>query len=328
MAASLAVLLSVAPAATADDLADARGPSVLMSIDQRDAKELEAFRAGSLLNPHARLAQMTSGLHFPAFSMLVHDPAEDKYNSRALLKSGRYERPLVDVVLNALAAAGGREAFLDIGVNLGVYTLSALAGGYRSVGFEAMAYNAELVAASAARMRAESRLSLFKTAVTDTAARAQLCIASGAGGATNRGNGQLKRMDVCNGGAGSTIVHEIVPAMSVDAAMHITADPTLNATCFAAAKIDVEGSEARALRGARRIMTGACPPCDVIVEQKYGPVHDGANARRHERPVALLHSFGYTCRRAGGDHFHCLLNDATRRGAARCLARFDKQRTQ
>ena len=86
-----------------------------------------------------------------------------------------------------LTAAKGREAFLDVGVNLGVFTLSALSASYHSVGFEALRYNAELVVASAVRMGASSRLALFKMAVTSSSAVQELCVTSQRKAGTNRG---------------------------------------------------------------------------------------------------------------------------------------------
>ena len=127
-------------------------------------------------------------------------------------------------------------------------------------------------------------------------------------------------------------MREVVAALSIDEALRIerTVSPALwNASfeCFAAAKIDVEGSEVSAILGAASIMRGQCPPCDVIIEQLHSPVHANASVPRPRRPplvskpVDLLRAYGYLCRAAASYHYHCMLRDALRPGASRCLDR-------
>eukprot|EP00966_Prymnesium_polylepis_P170116 3932817-Prymnesium_polylepis.1 len=133
--------------------------------------------------------------------------------------------------------------------------------------------------------------------------------------------------------------------MSIDAAMalagmstHRSMDDALlgaafpprgtSRLCFAAAKLDVEGSEVMALLGAAKIFNGTCPPCGVVVEQKWGlsasASPDPQSVRA--RPVELLRMLGYQCNLAkkADKHYHCVLgwdSLSTRRGAVRCRKR-------
>ena len=121
-------------------------------------------------------------------------------------------------------------------------------------------------------------------------------------------------------GSNDNLVRELVPAMPIDVAM--ARDFGSNGPCFASAKVDVEGSESLAIRGATSIFNGTCPPCLVVVEQAHVLEVDASpeatGPLNREKPVSLLHSLGYRCRDEGFAHFHCFLQDPARDKQERC----------
>lgn len=288
-----------------------------MTLEQRLAK----LRAGTH-NPNAQLAHVKPQGLVPGLSMFVHDPAECRYISRTLLRAGQWEPHLLGEIVTTLQARPG-ERFLDIGANIGSYSLAVAAAGFRAVAVEPMQYNVELLMASAAAARLWRNLTLFKSAVSATAAAEPMCVVShDRSGRGNKGNGQLALLSECaaagasGSAAGGAPAYEVVSVSTVDSLLasrpqqRRSKDGDEGSECFAAAKIDVEGFEVEALLGAAGVFGGRCPPCLVVVEyvpyNNVSAVVTDEGRRRSINPLPLLHSHGYRCgKRDASRHYRC-----------------------
>merc|ERR1719487_2487490 len=94
---------------------------------------------------------------------------------------------------------------------------------------------------------------------------------------------------------------EIVPAYTIDDIMSQYPD-----VCIAVMKIDVEGYEGHALRGAKSLFMNGCPPCAVFFE--YNKTYT-LKAGLPERVVFdFLNKRGYTCSLISGRDWQCLNN--------------------
>jgi FkbM family methyltransferase len=189
--------------------------------------------------------------------------------------------------------------FVDIGANIGMYTMVMLAGGHKVLAFEPMQYNVELLAASITKVGAGQRVRLFKTALSYNTS-ANLCIEAAKQGwpEINRGNGQLAPPDPSTGICGPA--QETVPVRSINGLLDEM--PWMSNMCVNAIKADVEGFENFALRGASSVMQGSCPPCVVSVEffrayatrasrqLQYGKGVDGNDVFEY-----LVQELKYTC---------------------------------
>ena len=236
-----------------------------------------------------------------AFSLFVRNVSTERGGERDTMSQairangGQYESQWVEMVLFALRHArreGDTPALLDVGANLGVYTLSAAALGYRVFAFEPMARNGALLAASIAANRRESgHVSLFRFGLSD--ADRMLCIRPTS--SLDAGNGQLSRSEAACGKADQ---HVLVRRLDTAA----TSEPALQggAICSTVVmKLDTEGAEPLALLGAERVLFAACPPCLVMFEYKPIAVTKVAGGLTSAREAfAMLMRRGYSCRPA------------------------------
>lgn len=250
-------------------------------------------------NPRATLEKIREPLSTPIF---VHDVVECQFISRGIIEKQSWEPHLQQLALAAMQNANvplhRTPYFLDIGANIGAYSMVLAAGGHRVLAFEPMQYNTELLAASVGRAHAEDRIRIFKTALANISST-DLCIEPASGGQPkqNHGNGQLVKPDqngMCIKG------QEVVPVRSVNAILDQI--PGMSNICVNAIKADTEGFENFALRGASSIMTGPCPPCLVTFEfnRKYAvraalqqAYTEGANG--NDIFKYLVDELGYKC---------------------------------
>ena len=198
-------------------------------------------------------------------------------------------------MLNALAALPRDEHFMDIGANIGTWSLAAAHAGRAVVSFEPLEYNTEILAASANGSFGSLNLRLFKAAV-GSADQDAMCVREPLGADRNRGNGQLAPLSECAGTKlGYKAAAEIVKVRSIDS---LLGDSGVH-VCFGVAKIDVEGYEYAALKGARSVFEGRCPPCAIFLEynQQYHLRAAGNNTALFEY---LVKEKGYVCLKYGG----------------------------
>ena len=183
----------------------------------------------------------------PQFSIDTHDPiTQDVYISSTVHTGIAPWDPYIWDRIVALSKGVRTETqhFVDVGANLGYFSLAAASLGYRVIAFEPMSRNVYKMARSVARNHGfANRTVLYQNAVSDITGQR---VALRETDASNQGNGQLlaARPPATGGVYGVDYVDSVTlsgvllfsPVQRIDA--HIV-------------KIDVEGFEAAVLLGAR-----------------------------------------------------------------------------
>jgi galactoside 2-L-fucosyltransferase 1/2 len=122
------------------------------------------------MNPRARIAHI-HGCASVAFDMFVHSPDID-HISESLLGAGgasHWDCDIITDILKVLGAKpdGDNSYFLDIGSNVGTFSLTVAHSGFKVVAFDAMSFNVELQKASIGTSGVDHLVHLFHTAVSN-----------------------------------------------------------------------------------------------------------------------------------------------------------------
>lgn len=126
-------------------------------------------------NPHAQIAHVRNCAG-TSFDMFVHDPKNCIHISKALLAGG-WECHIINPIA-AMMKHRPDEYFMDIGSNIGAFSLTLAHTGAKVLAFEAMQYNVELQSAPVGTMLDSSRQQhphLFHVAVAPETG-GELCI--------------------------------------------------------------------------------------------------------------------------------------------------------
>ncbi|HEY3438907.1 MAG TPA: FkbM family methyltransferase [Actinotalea sp.] len=162
-----------------------------------------------------------------------------------------YERPLPDVLLATLRAAGG--TFFDVGANTGVYALIAsTVPGVTVHAFEAYPPVARLMRENLALNRSGRRVRVLEVAVSDVVGEVELFVPPDSGLVETSSSTQEDFR------AGSVPMR--VPATTLDTHWSTSGRPRVTAV-----KLDVEGAEHRVLAGARELVAAQRPVLFVEV---------------------------------------------------------------
>jgi FkbM family methyltransferase len=189
----------------------------------------------------------------PGFSIDTHDPvAQDIYISGSVHSGnepwdGFVWRKLVSLLQHR--ETGHTPLFVDVGANLGYFSLAAASMGAHVIAFEPMSRNARKFSKSILKNQFEGRITLYQNAVWEEGSVFPLSMH--ATSTSNQGNGQVRSqgsgaelgqgvygVDYVNGVSLSYVVREDVDVL----------------------KIDVEGSEGVVIAGAKRLI------CDFSVK--------------------------------------------------------------
>lgn len=197
----------------------------------------------------------------PAFDIDTHDPVtEDIYISAAAHDNAKWDPYIWDRIVaiwkeeEDMGAAGGGSGgkglcFIDVGANVGFFSLMAASLGFHVIAFEPMPRNAQRLARSIRRNSAgggfdPGQIVLYRNAVSDIHGQR---VALRETDAHNYGNGQVQsgRVPAESGVEyAETVTLNSVLLFSSSA----TTTPAVDATIV---KIDVEGLETNVLAGAR-----------------------------------------------------------------------------
>ena len=191
---------------------------------------------------------------------------------------GRYEQDELTFVRHNVRSG---QHVLDVGANVGLYamTMAVLVGpsGHVSA-FEPFPGNAELLSRAIVENSFEDRVTLVRAAVGELPSSAMLVFV---------------RRTINSGGAylqpkGARVPHghdtEPVPVVTLDDAV------TRRPVHFV--KIDVEGAEALAFRGATRILREDRP---LILSEVHGPQLQRVSGCRPAQLIAEMEARGYAC---------------------------------
>ncbi len=181
----------------------------------------------------------------PAFLIDTHDPvSQDVYISGAAHAGIQPWDPFIwDRIVALSREADKNLIFVDVGANLGYFSLMAASLGYTVVSFEPMSRNARKLARSVERNGWNDRVTLYQNAVGDIDGQ-QVSLRET--DALNQGNGQVTGVVVLNrSGVYGVDYVETVTLSSV-----MLFSPT-HSTGAHIVKVDVEGLEGSVLKGAR-----------------------------------------------------------------------------
>lgn len=192
----------------------------------------------------------------------------DSYSTSAVLYCGLYDYDEMNFLLRYLRA---EDSFLDIGANVGVYTLlaaSKIRSGY--------IYSFEALSKNYTRLQENLQINQFEQVKTY-----ELAVSNQTGSvALNLAEGDSKPFIT------STITNNTI-AVSTDTLDNLLQNqPIANLTL---AKMDIEGAELLALKGAVSLLKKQCPQVWIL------EINDSVNNFGHQKQdlVNFLNSYGY-----------------------------------
>jgi len=216
---------------------------------------------------HVASTAGSPALYVPSVSVYVHPPAEDRLISKGLLEHGSWShrnnektrRTVVGLMLQLLTQSTPAAIFMDIGANIGTFSLPLLAAGYSGLLVEASPRNAW-------RLRA-SICALGPIAHSHAVVVAPVALSS-----TSNGTACMKLAKSQNMGTMSVTVNESgycdgdeVPTAQLDDIVFGGTDATLCSSPVVALKIDVEQHEQEVFLGADRVLRH-CKPQHIFIE--------------------------------------------------------------
>ncbi|KAL7535485.1 hypothetical protein ACHAWF_005180 [Thalassiosira exigua] len=174
------------------------------------------------------------------FLMNIHSPVKDDV-SRAIYKEGCFECDHLTRLLEVLARRP--DAYLlDVGGNLGMWTLAAAAAGHRAIALEPFEANYRRLCRSVDRNAFHDRVSVLGVAATSGEATFRIDVPN-----RNKGGGRLEAVTLDAAGPGD---EPTVTGIAIDS-LHLPTDRLV------VLKLDVEGHEIEALAGALEFLSGA-----------------------------------------------------------------------
>jgi FkbM family methyltransferase len=161
------------------------------------------------------------------------------------------------------------DVFFDVGSNVGVFSLPAALKGLQTYAFELLSENAAHLVEAAAWNGVEENLNVYQIAIGDSEGQVSF------GGFSAWGH-----VLPCEDRLGS----KIAPSTALDTFIRDKNVPRVDIL-----KIDIEGSELRALRGADTLLRRDLP--DIIIEANA--LTCGSNDYSYRELLKILSSYGY-----------------------------------
>jgi len=181
----------------------------------------------------------------PEYFIDTHDPvSQDRYISASVHEAKTpWDSYIWDRIVSLTPSNASGLVFIDVGANIGYFSLAAASMGYNVIAFEPMSRNAKKLAKSIDMNGFGSRVTLYQNAVTDVSGQRVVLKETDA---TNQGNGQIV----------STTLGDLHGVYGVDYATSVTLSDALSGIDAFIVKIDVEGHEGNVLQGARDWICG------------------------------------------------------------------------
>jgi FkbM family methyltransferase len=206
--------------------------------------------------------------------MCTYPPQLDVWISRRVQQYNCFECESVDVVLRALingsatrreyaerercdsrAFASNEPLLIDIGANIGTYSLAAASACFEVIAFEPVPINAHKILSSARSNRMDGRLRLFSIGASDSYETFEM-------GFSDDNQGGVAHTAKGGGGNGDNGVSLAqLPAAPLSSVL-----PPLPTARPVYIKIDVEGGECRALRGLGGFLQNASNVIGMLIE--------------------------------------------------------------
>ena len=185
----------------------------------------------------------------PSYEIDTHDPVSQDIYISGSVHTGAV--PWDVFVWDKLAfllknATAGRPAvMIDVGANIGYFSLAAAAMGARVIAFEPMSRNARKLSKSIIRNKFHDRITLYQNAVWDEGRSFPLRLE--ATSITNQGNGQVLLQP--------HVIDENIEKYGVDYVTTIALSDVVHED-IDVMKIDTEGTEGAVIAGAKRLICG------------------------------------------------------------------------
>ena len=238
------------------------------------------------LNPNKHLAILDDPrvpIDIFGTKIWVHDPKECFWISKKILERGLWEPYAQSALMNSVGVKRNDDnspsLFVDIGANIGAYSIIMAAAGYNVEAFEPMEYNVEIFAQSILENEFQDKIKLHKVAVGKASVK-KVCLQVKASTKQrpNLGNNQItdKATDLGN---------NCVPLVRLD---------TIVPRCPDLVKVDVEGLEVNALIGLGVSKYGSCRPNAIAIEDWSGG-----------KSIPYLQKLGYNCEKLSHQDFVC-----------------------
>jgi FkbM family methyltransferase len=220
--------------------------------------------------------------------MCVWPPARDHYISNGIIRQGTWllandeslRQHMVCTLANASRHSMGEAWIVDVGTNIGTFTLPLLAAGFNVLSFEAFAPNAALVAASIQKLAATGtagRSILVSKAVTTPDGPKALCMHNSADGRNFGGasvdSAASSRDDTCSDLTRTTTIDTEIAAHALGNVVGM--------------KMDIEGHEHFALQGAQQLFAPSSALQLVFVEA----------VKNRVSVLDFLHNHSFPCHR-------------------------------
>lgn len=176
----------------------------------------------------------------PAYWINTHDPVnQDAYVSASVHHGKTWDPYIWDVFVRVLET-GSEHIVVDIGANLGYFSLMAASMGARVIAFEPMNRNMGKLASSVARNGFEHKIVMFQNAVSDESGRVV----------------HIQETDVSNQGNGYITEREwrAEGIYGQDFVETVRLDDVVGSRDVTLMKIDVEGFEGAVLNGAPKLL--------------------------------------------------------------------------
>jgi len=191
------------------------------------------------------VAQIEETLHTPSFLMSIHNPAKDAV-SQSIYQNGCWECFHFQDMLSALSAHPN-SYFLDVGGNIGMWTLAAAAANHQTFTLEPSRDNYERICETVNRNQFHDRIHLMTIAATSVPATFTLNVPLG-----NKGGTSDVTVKKSTTGTGIDSNGEIttIQGFPIDS-LHLPLDRPV------VMKVDVEGHELEAFMGALEFLKSA-----------------------------------------------------------------------
>eukprot|EP00741_Cyanophora_paradoxa_P022795 tig00021517_g22016.t1 len=220
----------------------------------------------------------------PKVDLCVYEAAHDNMISKSIVQTGVWDIDTMRFLQFALEdEAPG--IVIDVGANIGLFTLSAAAMGHTVFAFEPFSENVARLAAGVVRNRLQGRVRLYPAALSDSRFAAEIAVEG-----TNRGGGTIRRKP--------TLLREDIGEArplddwlgAVEAELGVAVGGP--APSLLLLKLDAEGHEPRVLAGAARLLAAQRPKFVVL---EVSPALMGAAGCSFRRVVEVLLREGAYC---------------------------------
>ena len=173
-----------------------------------------------------------------SWSMCLYSTSQDIHVSGSIARGGAWEGHLVTPMIKAMRAHPN-STLLDVGGNIGFYTLAAAKAGFDVHVFEPVPRNAEMIRASVKKNHLQDNVQLHTCALSDASGELAM-------GESVENQGGVSHRKVSN----AANVNTRIPAFRLDDILLAEKRPLY-------LKLDIEGSECAAFRGMMQYLQNA-----------------------------------------------------------------------